>query len=79
MNREILTKNSIRNILMVSKIWPGQDFFYDEAQRFLPNTNFLHLTISEIWPEQDFSTSSSLQQGERLNQGQTMMLHNYAP
>ena len=31
---------------------------------FLPNMNFIYLTISEIWPEQDFSMSRSLWQGQ---------------
>ena len=43
----------------------------------LPNINFLHVTVSEIWPGQDFSRSRSLRQGQRSNQGQTMMRPNY--
>ena len=39
---------------------------YTPYPMFLPNINFLHLTVSEIWPGQDFSRLRSLRQGQRV-------------
>ena len=43
----------------------------------LPIFNFLHLMVSEIKSGEDFKGQDYYTQGQRSNQGHTMMLHTY--